>query len=90
MDYEAALGAEIEMPSLNGKISVKIPPETQSGTVLRLKGQGLPFTSENKRGDLLVKVKVIIPARLATEEKRLFEELRQIRMRKDDPRRNLM
>lgn len=92
MDYEAALGAQVEMPSLTGKLTVKIPPETQGGTVLRLKGQGLPFTSDNKRGDLFVKIKIVIPTRLSAEEKRLMEELKRVRSQKGnpDPRKGLM
>lgn len=93
MDYEAALGAQVEMPSLTGKVTVKIPPETQGGAVLRLKGQGLPFITENKRGDLLVRTKIVIPTRLTEDEKRVMEELKRIRSQKkpsDDPRKGLM
>lgn len=93
LDYEAVLGARVEMPSLSGKIMVKIPPETQSGTVLRLKGQGLPFTSKNRQGNLLVKIKIVIPSRISQEEKKLVEALKQIQERKgfpSDPRKNLM
>jgi DnaJ-class molecular chaperone len=81
MYYEAALGTQTELATLNGKVMVKIPPETQSGTVLKLKGQGMPFTDGDRRGDLFAKIKIIIPSRLSAEEKRLLDELKRIRSR---------
>ena len=92
LDYEAALGAQVEMPTLTGKVTLKIPPETQSGNILRLKAQGLPYNGETRHGDLMVKIKIVVPTRISNEEKRLFEELKRIRMNKgsaDNPRRNL-
>jgi molecular chaperone DnaJ len=92
LDYEAALGAQVELPTLTGKVTLKIPPETQSGNILRLKEQGLPYNGESRHGDLMVKIKIVVPTKISNDEKRLFEELKRIRTNKgltDDPRRNL-
>ncbi|MFP4496621.1 MAG: DnaJ C-terminal domain-containing protein [Vulcanimicrobiota bacterium] len=73
---EAVLGAEIEVPSLKGKLSMKIPPGTQSDSVFRLRGQGFPsLNNKNGRGDLFVKTKIVIPEELNEEEKKLYGEL---------------
>lgn len=76
----AILGGEVEMPTLKGKVMLKIPPETQNGRTFRLKGQGMPHPgSENVRGDLLATVKVTLPTRLSSREKELFRELSKLR-----------
>ncbi len=70
----ATLGAEIEVPTLDGKTKLKIPPGTQSETIFRLKGKGLPEFRGYGKGDLLVKVKVETPTNLTeTQKKILFE-----------------
>ena len=74
---QAALGAEIEVPSLEGKVKVKIPVGTQSHKTLRLKGKGLPHLGSYGRGDQLVRVIVEVPTKLSAEQKdllRKFEE----------------
>jgi len=82
---EAVLGAEVEAPTLDsGRVKVKVPPETQNGAVLRLRGLGLP-RRQGGRGDLLLKVKVVLPTRLSRRERELFEEL--ARLRPESPRR---
>jgi DnaJ-class molecular chaperone len=81
---EALLGAEIEVPTLSGKVTMRIPPETQPGQVFRLRGQGMPRLRGSGRGDLLVRVKVVLPQRLSPEEKRLIEQL--ARLRRENPR----
>lgn len=81
---EALLGAEIEVPTLSGKVTMRIPPETQPGQVFRLRGQGMPRLRGSGRGDLLVRVKVVLPQRLSPEEKRLVEQL--ARLRRENPR----
>ena len=79
---DAVLGGEIEVPTLTGgKLALKIPPETQNGRVFRLRGQGMPAL-EGGRGDLLAKVRVVLPTNLSTEEKALFERLKALR---DEP-----
>lgn len=75
----AILGGEVKLPTLNGSISLKIPPETQNGKVFRLAGKGMPQLSNNKHGNMLAKVKVILPTKLTEEEKKLFEKLRSLR-----------
>ncbi len=79
---DAILGAEIEVPTLKGKVVLKVPQETQNGQVIRLGGQGMPRLSDSARGDLLVKVKVMLPTNLTPREHELFEELRAAAERK--------
>jgi molecular chaperone DnaJ len=74
---QAALGAEIEVPTLEGKVKLKIPAGTQSHKILRMKGKGLPRLGYHGRGDQLVRVVVEIPTKLTGEQKDLllkFEE----------------
>jgi molecular chaperone DnaJ len=75
----AMLGGEVRLPTLNGNISLKIPPETQNGKVFRLAGKGMPQLSNKKYGNMLAKVKVVLPTNLTEEEKKLFEKLRSLR-----------
>jgi molecular chaperone DnaJ len=72
---QAALGTEILCPTLSGKVKMKIPAGTQSGKVFRLRNQGLPHVNSSYHGDLFVKVRVITPTKINSEEKRLLEEL---------------
>ncbi len=76
---DAVLGGEVEVSSLKGKLSLKIPPETQNGKVFRLAGQGMPKIGSTKKGDLLAKVNVMLPQKLTDKEKELFSQLRQLR-----------
>ncbi|MFC1934189.1 DnaJ C-terminal domain-containing protein [Chloroflexota bacterium] len=75
----AVLGGEVEVPTLKGKLALKIPPETQNGRAFRLVGQGIPHLGNSSRGDLLARVKVVLPTKLSAEEKKLFEQLSQLR-----------
>ncbi len=75
----AVLGGEVQVPSLNGKLALKISPETQNGKLFRLAGKGMPRLGDSHRGDLLAKVNVVLPEKLSEEEKKLFERLRQLR-----------
>ncbi len=81
---EAALGAEIRVPTLKGAISMKIPPETSSGKTFRLPGYGMPHLKGGGAGDQYVKAKIVLPSELSAREKALLEEWR--RLRADDPR----
>jgi molecular chaperone DnaJ len=73
---QAALGATIEVPTLDGgKAKLNVPEGTQSGTVLRLKAQGIPSLGGRGRGDLHVLVRVVVPKHLNAEQRRLFAEL---------------
>lgn len=75
---EAALGTTLEVPTLNGKVRMKIEPGTPSGKILRLKGKGLPQPGGyGSRGDLLVSVNVWVPKNLNKTEKHLLEELQK-------------
>jgi molecular chaperone DnaJ len=72
---QAALGAEIEVPTVDGPTPLKIPAGTQPGRVLRLKGKGVPHLRGGGRGDHLVNIHVVTPQSLNEKQKRLFEEL---------------
>ncbi|AGG06867.1 DnaJ C-terminal domain-containing protein [Dehalococcoides mccartyi] len=75
----AMLGGEIFIPSLKGKLALKIPAETQNGRTFRLKGQGIPHLGKDGSGDLLAKVSIALPEKLTDTERDLFEKLRQLR-----------
>lgn len=72
---QAALGAEVEVPTVDGTEQLKIPPGTQPGKVLRIPGKGVPHLRSNGRGDQLVLVNIEIPKRLTAEQRQLFEQL---------------
>ena len=76
--WEAALGAKVTVPTLDGPVEMKIPSGTQGGKRLRLRGQGLPTRINQRRGgrgDQYVKIKIVIPPKLTAKEKDLFEKL---------------
>ena len=75
----AMLGGEVQVPTLRGKLALKIPPETQNGRSFRLKGQGMPHLGNSKRGDLVAKVNVVLPNNLTQKEKELFKQLGELR-----------
>jgi curved DNA-binding protein len=70
--WEAALGAEISVPTLTGRVNIKIPAGTQSGQKLRVRGRGLPPS-----GDLIVETKIVVPAKISDAEKKLWEQLKR-------------
>ncbi len=72
---QAALGAEVSVPTLNGEEKLKIPEGTQTGSIFRLKGKGLPEPHGGGKGDLYVHVSVVTPSKLTREQRRLFEQL---------------
>ncbi len=72
---QAALGTEVEVPTMNGRVSMKIPSGTQSGTVFRVRGKGLQDVHNGRRGDMLVRVVVETPTNLTGTQRRLFEEM---------------
>jgi molecular chaperone DnaJ len=72
---QAALGDELEVPTLDSHMKIRIPPGTQSGKVFRLKGKGIPHVRGYGIGDELVKIVVWTPTKLSEEAKRLFAEL---------------
>jgi len=75
----AVLGGEVQVPTLKGRVALKIPVETQNGRAFRLKGQGMPHLGNSTYGDLLAKVSVVLPTKLSEEEKKLFEQLGRLR-----------
>jgi molecular chaperone DnaJ len=72
---QAALGDEIEVPTLEGPHALEIPEGTQSGTELRIKGKGVPEVQGRGRGDLVVHIDVRVPNKLTREQRKLFEQL---------------
>jgi curved DNA-binding protein len=84
--HEALLGAEVTVPTLKGRVSLRIPPETQNGRTIRLAGQGMPRTAGGS-GDLYVTVKVVLPTKLDEKDR---ECIRKIGERQEDPRRHLL
>jgi molecular chaperone DnaJ len=75
----AVLGGEVGLPTLNGNLSLKIPPETQNGKVFRLAGKGMPQLGNTNYGNMFAKVKVVLPINLTEEERKLFERLQSLR-----------
>lgn len=73
---DAVVGTNIEVPTLEGRLTAKVDAGTQPDTVLRLRGKGLPQFGGGARGDLYVRVQVRIPQRLSDRQRRLFEQLR--------------
>jgi molecular chaperone DnaJ len=71
----AALGARVEVPTLEGTASVELPSGTQPGELLTIKGEGMPSLGRNRRGSLRVVVNVVIPRRLSDEQRELLEQL---------------
>jgi molecular chaperone DnaJ len=72
---QAALGDEIEVPGIDGPISLKIPEGTQSGREVRVRGRGMPYLNEKGHGDLVVKVVVQIPRKLSRNQRELVTKL---------------
>ena len=72
---QAALGTEVEVPTLNGDTKLKIPPGSQAGKVFRLKNKGVPHLYGRGQGDQLVRLRVITPESLTKKQRQLFEEL---------------
>lgn len=70
--WEAALGSEISVPTLTGRVNIKIPAGTQSGQKLRVRGRGLPPS-----GDLIVVTKIVVPVKISDAEKKLWEQLKR-------------
>ncbi len=73
--WEAALGASVEVPTLDGTVRVKVPAGSSSGRRLRLEGEGMPGPGQAGRGDLFAKVKIVVPKQLSKRERELFESL---------------
>lgn len=88
---DAALGGELEVPTLNGRVKLKIPAETQSGKLFRLRGKGVSSVRGGPPGDLLCRVVVETPVKLTKRQKELLEEFQEISEgegKKQAPRKN--
>ncbi len=76
---QAALGADVRVAALDGEEVVKVEPGTASGTVVKLRGKGVPNLNRRGRGDLFVTLHVVTPRELSREERSLLERLAEIR-----------
>ena len=75
--WEAALGTSLDLSLVDGSVTLKIPPGTQTGQRLRLRGKGLP-SKKNGRGDLYVVIRIMVPTELGPKEKELFSEMARV------------
>ena len=83
---QAALGATIEVPTLNGPKQLKIPPATQYGSIFRIKGEGLPDVRTGRKGDQLVQVTVETPTKLNAKQEELLREFAKTENRAVSPK----
>jgi molecular chaperone DnaJ len=75
---KATLGAEVDVPTIDGEHKLSIPPGTQSGTSFRLRGLGVAALNRGVRGDQFVTVQVVTPTKLSSDQRRLIEELAEL------------
>lgn len=85
---QAALGDTVEVPTIHGKVEMKIAPGTQSGTVMRLRGKGIPMLRRSGNGDQHVHIKVLTPQKLSARQKELLQEFAQLSGTKVNPEQN--
>ena len=81
---EAVLGTKLDVPTLDGRVVVTIPPGTQPGAILRVHDEGLPRFQRDERGSLYVTVRVVIPGEVSAEERALYDQIRELHSREDD------
>ena len=74
---DAVLGTKLKVPTLDSSVEVTVPAGTQPDEVLRLKGKGLPVFGARMYGDINIRIQIHIPEKISTEEKSLYEQLRQ-------------
>ena len=72
---DAVFGTQVEVPTIDGRAKIKIPPGTQSGKVFRLKGKGFPAVNSYEKGDQLVQVNIWTPQNVSSEEKSMLEKM---------------
>ena len=75
--WEAALGAEVEVPTLEGKIKVRVPAGTQCGQEIRVPKEGVPLLGGSGRGDLVISPRIWVPRKVDKKSRELLEKLRQ-------------
>jgi molecular chaperone DnaJ len=85
---DAVFGTQLEVPTIDGRAKIKIPPGTQSGKIFRLKGKGFPAVNSYEKGDQLIHVNVWTPQHLTAEEKTLLEKLSNAQNFKPHPDKN--
>lgn len=85
---DAVFGANLEVPTIDGRAKIKIPPGTQSGKIFRLKGKGFPAINSYEKGDQLIHVNVWTPQELTSEEKNLMEKLKEAKNFQPHPEKN--
>jgi len=75
---QAALGTEIDAPTLEGRVSLRVPEGTQNGKVMRLRGKGLPDLRGGERGDQYVRIFVEVPTQLSDDQRALLERFAEL------------
>jgi molecular chaperone DnaJ len=85
---DATFGINVEVPTIDGRAKIKIPPGTQSGKIFRLKGKGFPEVQGYSRGDQLIYVNVWTPQNLTSDEKAMLEKLNNSNNFKPQPDKN--
>jgi curved DNA-binding protein len=75
---QAVVGGEVTVTTIGGPMTIKVPPGTQSGRMLRLKGQGLPSVDNKSAGDLMIRTKILIPTTVTDKERALYEQLAKL------------
>lgn len=85
---EAYHGAKIDVPTFGGRVMVKVPPKTQGGKTLRLRGRGMPVLKGGGYGDLYVKIKIVLPEKLTNKQKKDFDEF--LKNYDENPRTNII
>ena len=84
-NVDATLGCEVDVPTVHGDVTVKIPAGTQSGAILRLKGKGVKDLRGSTYGDEMVRIEVKIPTKLSMEERELYTKLSKLSKKKESP-----
>ncbi|MGA8491898.1 MAG: molecular chaperone DnaJ [Terriglobales bacterium] len=87
---QAALGTEIEVPTLEGEHALKVPDGTQSGTTIRIRGKGVPVLNGHGKGDLFVEVRVQTPGKLSKRQRELLQELEGMTRVENKPQRRTL
>ena len=82
---QAALGADIQVPALEGEETLKLPAGVQHGAEFRLKGKGVPHVNGHGRGDIVVHISVAVPSKLSREQRKLFEQLLDVLPAENQP-----
>ena len=72
---DAVFGTQVEVPTIDGRAKIKVPPGTQSGKIFRLKGKGFPNVNSYEKGDQLIQVNIWTPQNISSEEKEALEKM---------------